>query len=473
MAAIEAGRAGLRCTLIDDAPRLGGQIYRQPPENFQIRKARAAQEDFVRGQELRANLSALADRIEVLSGTSVLGVWSGRELLWASNEVSGTIEAQQLILATGAYERPVPFSGWTLPGVMTAGGLQAFIKTMGVRPGRRALVAGTGPLILSAANRLHEIGVEVAAVLEAGQLPKPHDLLLKEKNDWNFAFTGALLDYEQKLHQAGIPLLQNHTVFAAYGENAVERASYGPVDPDDWRPQKEQAQTVDVDLVVLGFGFVPNTELTELAGCQHQYVAERGGWVPVRDAVMQTTVPGVFAVGDGAGIQGAFASIEEGRVAGISAAERAGALTGSEAAKRREIPLGKLRSLSQARQSFEQAFQIRSGLLNLAMPDTLLCRCEEITVAEVQRAVDQGARDLQAVKLLTRLGMGPCQGRNCAPPTGEYVCRMTGCTPEQVGRINPRPPVRPVTLGVLAHSHHIPAGTPSDPLDAIDSGEPS
>src|SRR2546425_140734 len=74
-AAIEAGRAGLPCTLIDEAPRLGGQIYRQPPENFQIRDARALGEDFVRGEQLRAELNAVADRTEVVSGISVLGVW--------------------------------------------------------------------------------------------------------------------------------------------------------------------------------------------------------------------------------------------------------------------------------------------------------------------------------------------------------------------------------------------------------------
>lgn len=141
---------------------MGGQIYRKPPKNFQIGDACALGGDFVRGEQLRADLDAVADRIEVVSGISVLGVWGGPELLWASSETSGIIEAERLVLATGAYERPVPFPGWTLPGVMTAGGLQAFIKTMGIRPARRALVAGTGPLILSTANRLHEIGVEVS-----------------------------------------------------------------------------------------------------------------------------------------------------------------------------------------------------------------------------------------------------------------------------------------------------------------------
>ena len=168
-AATEAARAGLSCTLIDEAPRLGGQIYRQPPQGFQVKDAHALGKDFIRGERLRAEFDEIADRVEVLSETAVLGVWGGRELLWASGETSGIIHAERLIIATGAYERPVPFPGWTLPGVMAAGGIQTLMKTMRVRPGRRAIVAGTGPLILGVANWLHEIGVEVVAVLEAGK----------------------------------------------------------------------------------------------------------------------------------------------------------------------------------------------------------------------------------------------------------------------------------------------------------------
>ena len=467
-AAIEAARAGLHCTLVDEAPRLGGQIYRQPPENFQITDRRALGKDFVRGEQLRADLSAVADRVEVLSGTSVLGVWGGREVLWASSETSGIIEGERLILATGAYERPVPFPGGTLPGVITAGGVQTMIKTMRVRPGRRALVAGTGPLLLVVANQIHKVGVEVVAVLEAGKPSWSPFQLPKVWGEW-----GLLRDaweYWRGLRRAGIPLLFHHTVFEAHGDEEVAAASYGPVDPNDWRPLKDRATRVEVDLVVVGFGFVPNTELTETAGCRHEYVHDVGGWVPVRDERMQTTIPGVFAVGDGAGVAGSIVAVEQGRIAGVTAAEQAGTLSASEADRRRAAPLERLRSLGRVRKVLDEISRIRPGLNDLATADTLLCRCEEITLTEVRAAVDQGARDLQAVKLLTRLGMGPCQGRNCAPSTGIYLCQMTGCTPAQVGRINPRPPVRPVTLGALAHAEQIPGGTPTDPLDAVGSG---
>jgi hypothetical protein len=247
-------------------------------------------------------------------------------------------------------------------------------------------------------------------------------------------------------------------------------ASYGPVDPHDWRPLKDKAQAVEADLVCLGFGFIPNTELTALAGCRHTHVEEAGGWIPVRDAGMRTTLPGIFAVGDGAGIAGALAAEEQGRVAGITAAEQAGTITDSEATKRRAVPLDRLRSLARVREIFDAVSRMRLGLLELAEPETLVCRCEEVSLAEVRAALEEGARDLQAIKLLTRLGMGPCQGRNCAPFGGMYACRATGRTPEQVGRINPRPPVKPVRLGALVQMTDIVGTAATDPLDAIGAG---
>lgn len=447
-AAIEAARAGLTAMLLDEAPRLGGQIYRQPPQDFRVQDPSRLGKEFVSGERLRAEFGKMADRVAARCDTSVLAISANREVLCARDGRSGVFGAEQLIIATGAYERPMPFPGWTLPGVMAAGGVQMLIKTMQVRPARRALVAGTGPLIFGAARRLHEAGVEVAAVLEAGSSVWPNEALLKAWGEWHFVQDA--WENAQSVRRARIPVLLNHTVSEAHGRQEVEAASFGAVDSRDWRPLKATVQTEAVDLVCVGFGFVPNSEFSVLAGCRQQYVDELGGWVPARDAMMRTTVPGIFAAGDGAGIAGAAAAVEEGRVAGITAAEEAGTITASEAARRRAAPLDRLRSLARAREALKEASRIRPGLLDLATPQTLVCRCEEVCLGEVRAALDAGARDLQAVKLLTRLGMGPCQGRNCAPAMGPYVCRATGRTPEQVGRINPRPPVKPVTLGALA-----------------------
>lgn len=446
-AAIEAARAGLACTLVDEAPQLGGQVYRQPPYGFRIRDAVALGRDYARGEALRAEFAAAGERIEVRPSTKVFGIW-GRDVAWVSDDASGIITAERMVIAAGAYERPVPFPGWTLPGVMTAGGAQGLVKTMHVRPGRRAVVAGTGPLLLVVANQLHKVGVEIAAVLEAG---RPSWSLRAFGKVWREA--GLLRDawdYWRGLRRAGIPVHFNHTVFEAHGDQEVEAVTFGPVDPETWSPFRERGHTVDADLCVVGFGLVPNTELTELAGCRHEYVHDAGGRIPVRTSRMETTVPGVFAVGDGAGVAGALVAIEEGRVAGVTAAEQAGLLRSAEAGRRRARSFERLQSLSRVRQVLDEISRIRPGLSGLATPETLACRCEEVSIAEVQAALEHGARDLQAVKLLTRLGMGPCQGRNCGPSMATHVANALGCSPAETGRVNPRPPIKPVTVGALA-----------------------
>jgi NADPH-dependent 2,4-dienoyl-CoA reductase/sulfur reductase-like enzyme len=450
-AAIETARAGLDSTLIDESPRLDGH------------DARTLRADFDRGEHLRQEFREVADRVELRLGTSVLGISGEREVLWAGGGASGTLRAEQLVLATGKYDRPIPFPGWTLPGVMTAGGVQALLETKRLPPGRRALLAGTGLHLLRLAHRLLASGVEIVSVLEAGT---PQWAAGAFPRDWGFLHDAS--ESREVLSRAGIPVLFGHTVFAAYGRDGVGSVSYGPVDPGDWRPQKERAKTVEADLLVVGFGFVSNTELSVLAGCRQQYLHQAGGWVPVRDRLMQTTVPGVSAVGVGAGIAGDLVAEEEGRIAGITAAERAGAMTAKGAADRRAGPLARLRSLAEVCAALDEVSRIRPGLLDLADPDTLMCPCEKVRLGEVQQALCEGACDLQAVKLLTRLGMGVCQGRSCGPSTGMFLCRAIGRTPEEVGRINPRPPVRPVTLGVLARLGGVTSSMLADPQDAAD-----
>lgn len=446
-AALEAARAGVRCAVIDEAPQLGGQIFRQLPSEFRVRDERALGKAFQQGKTLRAEFDEVADLVEVYSQTSVLSVSHGRELLCASPTGAIRIVAEQLILATGAHDRSVPFPGWTLPGVVTPGGAQTLVKRMRIRPGERAVVAGTGPLLLAAANQLNEAGVRVVAVLEAGRPPHRWDRLT---GAWREpSLIADAWRYWRGLRRAGIPLLFNHTVFRAHGDERVRGVTYGPVGSTDWRPITERGVTVDCNLLVAGFGFTPNTELSDLAGCRHRHAAELGGWIPERDPLMRTSMPNVFAVGDGAGVAGSLVAVAEGRVAGLTAAEQHGAVSATEAARRRRRPLRQLRALRGVREFLDEMSRIRPGLTALATPRTLLCRCEEVELAQVSSALSQGAKDLQAVKLLTRLGMGACQGRVCSPAATDTLCAALGCSPHQVGRINPRPPVKPVTLAAL------------------------
>jgi bacterioferritin-associated ferredoxin len=291
----------------------------------------------------------------------------------------------------------------------------------------------------------------VVAVLEAGRSAFRPGMVAKAWRHRGLLTDGAR--YRLGLLEAGIPVKYNHTVFQAHGNSALRSVTYGPVSASDWQPDLCRQQRVDVDLLVVGFGFVPSTELCELAGCRTEYRPQLGGWVPARDAMMRTTVDGIFAAGDGSGVAGVLVAVEEGRVAGITVAEEAGAVSSDEAHRRRREPLRRIRSLAGVRAALDEISAVRPGLSQLATDRTVVCRCEEVTKAEVSAAVQEGARDLQSVKLLCRLGMGACQGRNCAPSVAQLLSADTGRPAAEAGRINPRPPVRPVTMATLACHH--------------------
>jgi NADPH-dependent 2,4-dienoyl-CoA reductase/sulfur reductase-like enzyme len=444
-AAIEIAARGERVVLFDDALFPGGPVFRHDEKNFKDNRPPGREK--LRRKKLFEEFNALADLIDVKYSTTVLGIWKNNEVLYTSAGKSGIIHPRQIIIATGAYERPMPFPGWTLPGVMTAGGAKTFINSMHVRPGIRALISGTGPMLINVANRVHETGVEVIAVLEAGN-PEYYTPAFIET--WKETeFVKDIVSDIDELKKNGIPLIQNHGIFEAQGQAEVTGVLYGPLNKEDWSPIKENAITDDADLVILGYGFIPDSSLSSLAGCAHSF-KDGIGWCVDRDHYMQTSVPGIFSVGDCAEIGGMIIAENEGRIAGIKALENMDLINAKDTQESLEKPLSEMLIFNKNRKILNDSMSARKGLLHLMRDETLVCRCEEVNLSSLKNAIEKGARDLQAVKLYTRLGMGPCQGRNCASSAGRYMCQNHQITPEEVGRINLRPPIRSVTLGALA-----------------------
>jgi len=229
----------------------------------------------------------------------------------------------------------------------------------------------------------------------------------------------------------------------------MEEAVVVEVDKN-WRPKPGTYKTLEVDTLCIGYGFVPSVELTRLAECEDRYEPLLGGWIPMRNNCMQTTVSDVYAVGDCTGVAGSLVAIEEGRIAGLAAAQRLGYLNPMEARKRMAPSRERLAGLQRLREVLDRISVPRPGLYELAKDDTIVCRCEEITLGEVKAALADGATDMKEVKRMTRMGMGNCQGRMCGPAMQEIIAREKGVSPDRVGFLNPRPPVRPIPLGALA-----------------------
>lgn len=446
-AALAGARAGLKTVLIDQAPAAGGQYYHQPPGSFKSLRPTAVERE---GQALADQLGPAG--VRRLYGALVWGLFKedeGEGWLIALN-ASGAplkVHAGRVVLATGAYDTPLPFPGWTLPGVLTCGAALQLIKSQRVAPFKRVLVSGTGPLLLSVAAHLIDAGVEVVRVCEANRTPlgavAHAPTLLRE---WHRMSEG--LRYSLSLARGRTPYAQGWSVVAAEGHERVERATIAKLSADG-TPITGTRQTVDVDAVICGYGFTPNTGLARMAGCGFSYDAAANAWLPKRDAGLRSDAAGLYLAGDGAWVAGAGHSRLEGIVAGATAAFDAGKIdaAGLEALLAPVRPrLAHQRRFGRFLQTY---FSPPPGLAALAEADTLLCRCEEVSLAEVQAAVTDGARTLGEVKMLTRTGMGNCQGRMCERGVTAAISRATHSGAGDVGLYAVRPPLVPLTVDFL------------------------
>jgi NADPH-dependent 2,4-dienoyl-CoA reductase/sulfur reductase-like enzyme len=438
-AAIEAAEGGVPATLIDMYPRPGGQFYKQIPAQFEIDAMHREHYSGDEGRDLLSKLESAGTR--VLSDTVVWGIFPDEGepgyllCLYGAEGTARRIVAEKVILAPGAYDRPLPFAGWTLPGVMTAGAAQVLVKSQRVLPGQRILLSGTGPLQLALASQLVSGGAEVVAILDANPFPwSGWRHAAGVWGQWERLREG--WEYWRTIRQAGVSLRWGQTVIRAEGDGRVEQAVIGPVNGGG-------SETLAVDTICLGFGFVPAVQLPAQAGCGLEYRSESGCYVPRRDEWLQTTLPGLFVAGDGAGIGGKDVAMWEGRLAAMAATAQLGYAV---AGNRTETARRELARQKRFADVLERLFPFPPALWRLMTDDTILCRCEEITLGEVRRAVADGATTPTAVKGLTRAGMGRCQGRMCYGAVAHVAAQQTGEPIESMGALTTRPPVLPVPL---------------------------
>jgi len=202
--------------------------------------------------------------------------------------------------------------------------------------------------------------------------------------------------------------------------------------------------------VIVGYGLTPSTELYRQLGCKMEFDGPRGGYVPCRSPLQETSCPSVYAVGDGAGLGGAELAIIEGRIAGYASAARLGYLSGVAADEMIALEKnGRLREENFAR-TLGELFSPLSGLYNLADPDTIICRCEQVTFRELRQAIEYGAQTVNDIKNLTRIGMGNCQSRTCGSICAQIMAAETEKPVAEMGYFNIRPPIHPLPLEVIA-----------------------
>lgn len=297
-AALEAASRGLRVTVLDENERGGGQLNKQIHKFFGSGTHGAGR----RGYEIAADLLEKCREagVELRLDHLAAGVFPERELMVRGAGEIYLLACDNLVMATGAVEKPLAFPGWTLPGVMGAGGAQTLMNLNGVLPGKRVAIIGTGNVGLIVAYQFIQAGAEIAAMVEIADEVKGYCV------------------HERKLRILGVPFLLGHEVLSAEGNGRVEGLLVRDRAGGD-------CYRYDVDCVCLAVGLSPLIELPMMLGCRTCYSRDLGGWIPWHDADMQTTREGVFVAGDIDGVEEASIAMEEGRMAALAACRRAGA----------------------------------------------------------------------------------------------------------------------------------------------------
>ncbi|NOQ13050.1 MAG: FAD-binding protein [Methyloprofundus sp.] len=438
-AAVTAANQGVSCALLDEQPAPGGQIYRSI-ESVPEQRAQTLGAEYRRGKELAAAFREC--NVDYFSETRVWSLNREREVGVLHKDKSKIITADQILVASGAIERPVPFPGWTLPGVMQAGAGQILFKSAGVIPDDGVVLAGSGPLLLLLAWQYMQVGVEIKAMLDV--TPLSNNLLAMPKLPKALLAHHYLtkgLVYQRDLKRAGVVTKIAVSDLRAEGEDNLHAVCYRHLGRE---------HRIETDLLMTHFGVIPHIWLTQAAGCKHQWDKSQQCWRPQHDKWGNTSIEGILVAGDGAGINGAKSAEHAGRLVALQALFALGVLSQEERNKQSANERKCMQSERHIRPFLEAYFAIPQTILATPDKDTIVCRCEEITAGQIREAVANSHADSNQVKYLSRCGMGACQGRQCANAVAHIVADAGGQPVSAKSHFRGRPPVAPLTLQQLA-----------------------
>ncbi len=431
-AAIRLQAHGLAVTVVDDQPAPGGRIFTA----IETRRPHGTDDRW--GADLVARFRAQGG--EYLPATEVWQIDRGPRVFLSNEGQARMVDPRFVLLATGAQERPMAFEGWQLPGVMTVGGAQILLKAAREIPQEPVWLAGSGPLLLLYARQLMQAGGRIAGILDTSpegsvRHAAPH---LPEALGYGWRDLARGLGWI--LCMRGITVVRRVSTIEAVGEERLESVRY--------KTRDGTSGEVRTGLLFVHDGVVPGVHTTMSAGCAHRWNRVQQTFEPILDRFGASSDPTIYVAGDGATIAGARAATLSGQLAAIGITQAAG-LVHEEAAEKLARPLRrKLKSAAGFRRFIDALYPPAS--LTLA-DGTLVCRCEEVTARQV-RDVLTGRPNLgpDGIKADTRAGMGPCQGRQCGLTLTRLVAETHGQSPEQIGFLRIRPPLKPLTLVELA-----------------------
>lgn len=441
-AGIAAKRAGADVCIVDERQLPGGQYFKQ----LAVDCTDLAPADRQHSEGTRLIDEARCLGVPIRSSVEIWGVFSPNELIGTERGTVRRFNPQRLVVATGAYERGVPIPGWTLPGVMTTGAAQTLWRSYRRLPGQKVLLAGHGPLNLQVASELAFGGAEIAAVIELA--PMEVATAVKALPRMLAAAPGLVRDgarYRARLR--GVTMIYGSVVTRILKTTSKLIAHVGRYP----RLPASSEEIYDADAICLGYGFQPSNEILRALGAAQMFDERRNQFTTVVDDVGRTSVESVFAVGDCTGLVGARAALSQGTVTGAAVAQSLGHRRGVDGAAFAHAS----RDLARHRRFQKALWELYAAphlTLELADSDTVICRCEEVTLNRILAALSDGQPSIGDLKRATRAGMGSCQGRYCGPLLARTLAERQGRVLDESIMFAPRMPVKPVAIADIARS---------------------
>ncbi len=448
-AAIEASYAGASVVVLDDKPKAGGQIYRNVT-NSPLVKPDVLGEDYIKGQNLVRDFEACDAK--KISDSNVWHVSAQGEILFSQNASTHQIYAREILVTCGAMERPFPIVGWQLPGVMSAGSAQVMLKSDGIVRDD-AVFVGTGPLLYLIVAQYLRLGVRIKALVDttpqdAYQKSMPH--LLQALPEWKTIKKG--LGLLNEIKKSDVPVYKHAKNLKIMGQDAVESLAFSV-------GQKEHV--IETQDVFLHQGVIPNLNLTRSIGLDHHWNDPQKCWTPSLDDWGQSSIENISVAGDSSAIVGAEAAEHTGRIACFNQLCKQGYISLEERDNKAKASQERLKSLRGFRTFIDALYEpVAENRIPLE-PETVICRCEEKTLLDLEMGFLKGAHDPNELKSLTRCGMGPCQGRQCGHTVSELLAKWQNKPVNEVGYYRLRSPMRLLTLVEFSDFHQItPEHTP-------------
>jgi sarcosine oxidase subunit alpha len=423
-AAIHAAKGGAKVILVDENSLLGGHLTTRTDFLSAILGEYKGLRCYEISERLRIDLEKF-ENIKLVSNALAFGFYPEGVIGVVNHNRISKLIPQKTIIATGAYERPLLFENNDLPGIYSGRMALQLVNGYLIKPGQRVVVVGGDRVSLATAYQLMEAGFKIEAIIEAGQT------------------IDTAFDYADKLQNRGVKIFSSHVIDKAYGKKQVNAVTISKIDSSGKNVANSQKK-LHCDFVCIACNLQPTYELCYQAKCKMSYSPYSGGFKPVHNQNMETSVAGLYVAGDAAGVKPVEIGMVEGKIAGISAG-----LSLEHSYKESEALRRELIHLANELKKENRKEQILAGEIIRGYKKSFVCTCEDVSVRDALRAIKDGFSDIEILKRYLGPGTGPCQGKHCLANLANILAGEKGQSDNEMRLPTQRPPIEPLPLSIL------------------------